>query len=668
MKPMPKRKKRLLDAEDICRIRVIIDAAFSPDGRKVAYALQTISEDRRKYFSHVYMLDVNTRRSTQFTFGEVHDHGLAWSPNGSFLAFLSTRNKKSGIYIIPAQGGAERKLLEKDGSFSDLRWTPDEQALVYAFRFNDSHTIQDEKKKAEPPVFRHITRLFYRLDDVGFLPRDRYHIWKIEIEGGKDTQLTLGPYDDVSPAVSPDGRWIVFVSNHSKNPDLDDLRHDLFLMPINGGKARRIPAPAGPKLAPVFSPDGRLLAYLGHTNPNDAWGVTNLHVWTVGLSGRPAARDLMPTYERTAEDQTLGDMGEESIVAPAWSQDGKRIFFLASDTGSTQKLTVPARGGSPSRVTTRDWHVKHFGLSGKTSAAVISDLTNPTDLFLMPAAVGGGKHARKVTAVNSQLLTEINMPTTKSIRFKGRDGFDLQGWLVYPVGFNREKKYPAILEIHGGPRAQYGFTFFHEMLLLASNGYLVFYTNPRGGGGRGEAFAGSIIGKWGSVDYEDCMAAADYLERLPYVDQNRLGVTGGSYGGFMTNWIVGHTDRFRAAVTQRSVVNLHSFFGSSDFGYSLHREFLGYPWTRPDIYRKCSPLSYAQRIRTPLLILHSEQDLRCGIEQAEQLFATLKMMKKKVEFARFPEEPHGLSRHGRPDRRVARLQWILKWFKRYLQK
>ena len=205
------------------------------------------------------------------------------------------------------------------------------------------------------------------------------------------------------------------------------------------------------------------------------------------------------------------------------------------------------------------------------------------------------------------------------------------------------------------------------MLYLASKGYVVFYTNPRGGGGRGETWAGTIIGDWGTIDYQDCMAAADYLEKLPYVNARKTGVTGGSYGGYMTNWMVGQTDRFKAAVTQRSVVDLTSFVGTSDMGYDLYREFGGQPWEVPETYERCSPITYAKKIKTPLLIIHSEQDLRCSIEQAEQLFVTLKLMKKKVEMVRFPEEPHGLSRHGRPDRRIARLEWILKWFDRYLK-
>jgi dipeptidyl aminopeptidase/acylaminoacyl peptidase len=266
------------------------------------------------------------------------------------------------------------------------------------------------------------------------------------------------------------------------------------------------------------------------------------------------------------------------------------------------------------------------------------------------------------------MRTDVQLGKTKDIMFKGYDGTEIQGWIVFPPGFRKTKKYPSILEIHGGPRVQYGYTFFHEMQYLAAKGYVVFYTNPRGGQGRGKTWAESIAGGWGGLDYQDCMAAADYLEKQKFIHPKKMGVTGGSYGGYMTNWIIGHTDRFKAAVTQRSVTNLMSMYGSSDIGWSLEREFDGTPWDNPENYQKCSPITYFRNVKTPVLIIHSEQDLRCPTEQGEQMFIMLKRLGKTVELVRFPEEPHGLSRHGRPDRRLARLSWIEKWFDKYLKK
>ena len=309
-------------------------------------------------------------------------------------------------------------------------------------------------------------------------------------------------------------------------------------------------------------------------------------------------------------------------------------------------------------------------MSGRTKKAAIiyADIKNPGDIMTCPTTWGAETHAVKHTGLNDFLGKDVRLGTTREVSITSFDGTQIQGWLVVPPDFKATRKYPAILEIHGGPRVQYGHTFFHEMQYLASRGYVVLYTNPRGGAGRGETWAEAIAGGWGELDYKDCMAAADYLESLKYVRSAQMGVTGGSYGGYMTNWIIGHTNRFAAAVTQRSVVDLKSFVGSSDIGYDVNREFDGWPWTNNENYIKCSPITYFKNVKTPVLIIHSEQDLRCNIEQGEQMFVMLKVLGKKVEMVRFPGEPHGLSRHGRPDRRVARLEWIDKWFSRYLKK
>jgi len=662
--------KRSFRADDFCRLNVINTVALSPDEKHTAYTVERVSKDKKKYFSNIHVVDNATGVSKQFTFGNYNDRAPIWSPDGKQIAFTSTRDKKSGLYIIAAEGGAERKIIEADGAFGSLIWAPDGQNLIYNFRFNDSHAEKDEKKKKEPPLFRHITRLFYRLDGGGFIPQDRFHIWKVNVESGKSKQLTRGKYDELFPALSPDGKKIAFSSNRSSNPDLEWLRDDLFTMSIDGKNIKKLPTPAGPVFTPTFSPDGKKIAYVGHAQPDDAWGVENLHIWVIGSTGRPTAKDIIPKFDRQVIDDTLGDIGEGLEIPPLfWSANGKRIYFGASDSGSTHIFYAPARGGLPTRVTHKKCHIKAYSMNGrkKSIAAVYSDLTAPPELHFFRPVFEGDTEAKTLVAPNQALLSQINFLKPKEVWFKGHDGFELQGWLVTPPKFNKKRKYPAILEIHGGPRTQYGNTFFHEMLLLAAKGYVVFYTNPRGGTGRGETFAAAIAGGWGEIDYMDCMSATDYLEKLPYVNKNRIGVTGGSYGGYMTNWIVGHTNRFKAAVTQRSVVNLESFFGSSDIGYGLYREFDGFPWQNPENYLKCSPLTYAKNIKTPLLIIHSESDLRCSIEQAEQLFAMLKIMRKKVEFVRFPEEPHGLSRHGRPDRRIARLEWILKWFDKYLK-
>jgi dipeptidyl aminopeptidase/acylaminoacyl peptidase len=663
-------KRRPITAEDLFKLRIPTSVSISPDETKILYTVERMDPDKNKYFSNIFMCDLATGKSHQFTHGDHNDRPAAWSSDGRQIAFVSSRDKKTGLYVMPATGGAEKKLMEIEGSINSLNWTPDDRQLVFCMRYADSHFIADEKEKKKPPVYRHITRLWYRLDGEGFLPNDRYHVYKLEVATARLTKLTRGQRNHLEATVSPDGRWVACVSNRSKDPDIEFLRDDLYIYPLRGGKEKLVPTPAGPIGAPVFSPDSKTIAYVGHDNPDDDWGGTNIHVWKAGLYGKPRARDLMPKYDRSAYDQSICDTSDAHNWSPLfWSADGRRIYFLSSDTGNTNVWYLPASGGKPTRVFGGQCHVKGYSLNGKTRtvALIHADLNDPGEIVSCPSGHGGEKKARHLTRLNLFLKTEVRLGRTRDVMFKSFDGTEVQGWLVRPPNFNPNAKYRSILQIHGGPRVQYAHTFFHEMQYLAAKGYVVFYTNPRGGSGRGETWARAISGGWGELDYMDCMAAADYLEKQKFINRKKMGVTGGSYGGYMTNWIIGHTNRFKAAVTQRSVVELKAFYGSSDIGWSLSREFGGHPWKHPDNYQKCSPLTYYQNIKTPVLIIHSENDMRCNIEQAEQMFTMLKVMKKTVEMVRFPEEPHGLSRHGRPDRRVARLEWIAKWFARYLK-
>lgn len=667
---VPKRQ-RSLTAEDLFNLRVPTSVTLSPDEQLAAYSVEWIDKNENTYFTNLHLLDLRTGTSRQFTHGNHVDGQAVWSPDGATIAFVSTRDKKTGIYLMPVSGGAERKLIEIDGSIERMTWSPSGGHLVFSLRYNDSHFEKDEKKKGKPPVFRHITRLWYRLDGLGFLPQDKFQVHTFDLETAELRKLTSGTRDNLSPSVSPDGKWICYVSNREKEPDLEGLRDTLFLIPFAGGKEKKLKAPEGPKALPTFSPNGKSIAYIGHDNPEDDWGSTVTHIWRLSVSGKPAPKDLLAGWDRSAYDQSLSDTSD--VHGPSefrWSGDGKRILFVGSDTGTTNLFYVSANGGKPTRFFRGDCHIKGFSVNGRTrtAAMIYADLDNPGEIVVASTQYGAEKKARKLTDLNGFLRRDIKLGKSREVWFKSFDSTDVQGWLVTPPDFSPNKKYPAILEIHGGPRTQYAFTFMHEMQLLAARGYVVLYTNPRGGSGRGETWARAISGGWGGLDYADCDAATDYMVKLKYVDANRLGVTGGSYGGYMTNWIIGQNNRFKAAVTQRSVVDLRSFVGSSDFGFSLMREFDGWPWDNEDNYKKCSPLTYFKNVKTPVLIIHSEQDLRCAIEQAEQMFVMLKVLGKTVEMVRFPEEPHGLSRHGRPDRRLARLEWILKWFDRYLLK
>ena len=678
---MPARRtnrKRPITIDDITAIKFLRAPALSPDEEQVCFVVETVAKDHKKYNSHLWRCDVDGGNVRQLTFGDRGDSSPVYSPDGKWIAFTSKRGDHPGIHLLPTDGGEAKALVEKDGAFASLVFTPDSKSIICAYRENDppqestakAEDESDKKPKKETPAYRHITRLFYRLDGVGFLPKAPFHIWIFDVETGEGRQLTRGRYDDLSPTVSPDGRLVAFISNRQPDPDRDPWLTDLFTVPTKGGLMKKIPTPPGPIESPSFSPNGKLIAYIGHDQPDTPYGVVPMHPWVVGVNGRPAARDLTPGFDRSAEDDTISDTGEGfGIMAPHWSRNGRSLIINVADTGSTIPFVVPARGGKPKRLFSGKLHIQAmvFGRLNKRAAILYGDDKAPAEIGIVELERRTPR-ARQITNLNRDWLKDVQVGRPQEVWFTSTNKTRIQGWVLKPPNFRRGRKYPSILEVHGGPRTQYGYTFFHEMQALAAKGYVVFYTNPRGSQGRGQDFTGAIVEGWGTVDYEDVMAAADWLEKQPYIDKKRMGITGGSYGGYMTNWVVGHTKRFRAAVTQRSVVELSTFFGSSDVGWLWKTEFGGQPWEAREAYDRMSPLTYANNIRTPLLIIHSENDLRCAIEQGEQLFARLKYLRRTVELVRFPEEPHGLSRHGRPDRRIRRLEFIANWFDKYMRR
>ncbi len=675
---MTTNEKRTITAEDLYRFRLVTDCDLSPDGRHVVFSVQRVEEETEKKYTNLWIAPTDGGDPWQFTHGDQTDSKPTWSPDGTRLAFLSDRDEEDQpqIYLIPFQGGEARRLTDVKGEFATFEWSPDGTQLVCQFRKKDQEAIEreeDEQKKELGVVSRHIERVFYKLDGRGFLPKERWHIWTIDADSGDATQLTDGPvYDEVDPRWSPDGEQIVFCSNHADDPDLDPDAVDLFIVPAEGGEPRLIKTPVGQKQKPVFSPDGAQIAYLSKEGRGDWWKNTGL--WVIPVDGSAEARNLTARFDVHVGDATINDLpGHLPPAPPTWASDGARIFVQTSEQGNTVLTPVPVDVEDLEGLDNLPTAVGGPGVVGafhldddqSTVAYLHADMTEPAEVWAHNLEE---ETSRQLTHVNQDLLAEIELGEIEELWFEGAAGNDLQGWILKPPGFDASRRYPAIIEIHGGPRVQYGNFFMHEFFFLAAQGYVVAFCNPRGGRGYGEEHAKAIWNSWGTADYDDLMAWTDVVEEQPYVDPERMGVTGGSYGGYMTNWIIGHTDRFQAGVTQRSVSNLISMYGSSDFNWSFQQEFGDQPpWEAFESYREQSPISHIGSATTPTLVIHSENDLRCPIEQGEQVFVSLKKLGVETEMVRFPEEPHGLSRGGRTDRRIDRLEHILRWFDRYLK-
>lgn len=665
-------EKRFITAEDLYEFQPISDCQISPDGRHVLFCAQWVDRKTEKKYTNLWLASTADEKASRFTYGDQVDTHPRWSPDGRLIAFISNRHDqdRSQIYLLPFQGGEARPLTDLNGTISAFEWSPDGTRLVLQFRRKDQGQIEreaDEAKKKLGVVARHITRTFYKLDGEGYLPQERYHLCLIEVESGQVSQLTDGAiHDEIEPRWSPDGQSILFRSNRSDEPDLNPDADDLFLIPASGGETVRLTTPFGRKSLPAFSPDGQLVAYFGVEGVGDWW--KNNRLWVVPTDNSGPARNLTAAFDFDIASSVLGDLGSAAFVPPTWSNDGQRIYFQVGQYGNGMLRSIGLDGEELRTIVGEDGALGVYTFDQAQTHLAYHQLnrTTPGQICLRSLADGWSK---TLANLNQALLAAVDLGQIEEVWFKGAAENDLQGWILKPPGFDAAQTYPAIIEMHGGPLAQYGNIFMHEFYFLAANGYVVAFCNPRGGQGYGEAHARSIWNAWGKADYEDVMAWTHFIAAKPYVDAARMGVTGGSYGGFLTNWIIGQTDHFKAAVTQRSVSNQLSAWGSSDFNWIFQQE-IGEnqpPWENFALYWAQSPMKYIGRAKTPTLVIHSEQDLRCVLEQGEQIYVALKWLGVDTELVIFPDEPHGLSRTGRTDRRIVRLKHILRWFDRYLK-
>ena len=668
---MANRKLRTITAEDLYEFNTVAEVRISPDGQNVVYTVQRVDRKTEKKYTNLWVVSTKEGEPRQFTVGDQHDGSGRFSPDGKMIAFLSDRRdreKPAQIYLIPFTGGEARRLTQIDGEIGEISWSPDGKQILCTVRKKDAEVLErekDEQKKKLGVVSRHYERLFYKLDGYGYLPHERTHIWTVDSRTGRAKQLVEDAvYDERHPTWSPDGKWIAFMSNRSENPDLTPDRTDLFIMPRTGGKIHKIETPVGEKYLPSYSPDGKWIAYIGVEG--EGLSYKNASLWVVPADGNKPARNFTGKFDVHVDSSTINDVGSPETMAPTWSKDGKRVYFNTVLHGSTKLASISVKGDDLRDEIGEGGVVGSFSLDNAQEklAYFYGRINDPVQIYVRDMATS---KERQLTRLNKH-LDWIDLGKVEEVWFKGPAGNDLQGWILKPPGFDATKKYPSIMEIHGGPLTQYGKFFMHEFYYLAAHGYVVYFSNPRGGRGYGEEHAKGIYGDWGNVDYADLMAWADYMAKRPYIDSDRMGVTGGSYGGYMTVWIIGHTQRFKAAVTQRCVSNFVSMWGSSDFNWTFQMELGNKPpfedlqnfWTH-------SPIAYIGNARTPTLVLHNEFDLRCPIEQGEQVFVALKKLGVDSEMVRFPDEFHGLSRTGRTDRRIARLNHILRWFDTYLK-
>jgi dipeptidyl aminopeptidase/acylaminoacyl peptidase len=662
-------QQRPVAATDYYRLSFVSAPAMAPSGRHVAFTVSTVVEDRDRRHSEVWIAPTDgSAPPYRATAPTTEASDPVFSPDGSLLAFTSRRDSGAGedaqvwflrtgemggeAFRVPGVNG--RPVFSPDGSRIAFLWAGEQADSARRDRRRGWVAPNAITRGPDPRRFdgRVITSVRWRADERGFLPDPATvparHIYVVDAAGGEPRQLTSGTLSQSAIAWAPDGRSIVFVQDSTDADELrQDLNPDLYVVDVAGGAIRRLTAARGYEREPAFSPDGRLIAF-------------------TCSAGRGQPDDVCVVAAEGAEPRNLTPRWDLDPSQPRFSRDGQWVFFTAETEGSVHLFRVPVAGGAVQQVTRGLRQLRGFSMSadGRLMTFVGSDVVRPSELFV---AATDGSRERRLTSFNDGYAASVALIPADTFWFRSVGGLRVQGWLMKPYGWREGRRYPLYLSIHGGPHSQYGNVYFHEFQMMAGQGFWVLFTNPRGSTGYGHDFTYATRGRWGMEDYQDLMLAVDeVIRRTAQVDTSRMGVGGGSYGGFMTNWIIGHTNRFRAAQSDRAISNWFSWYGSSDAQGLTEYEFYGPPWEQDSLYRALSPFTYVRNIRTPVLIVHSEEDYRVPITDAEQLFMALRKQRVPVEFVRYPRSAHGLSRTGPPWLLVDRLERLRTWFAHWL--
>jgi dipeptidyl aminopeptidase/acylaminoacyl peptidase len=670
---------RPMREDDLLRLVWIADPQISPDGTRVAFTRVTVDADTDGYRTSLWLVDVGSDAdppvARPLTFG-VGDSQPRWSPDGHRLAFVrSSAPKEPGqLHVLPMSGGEAVRVCELAKGISEPAWSPDGRRI--AFLSGTNPALDDpkrEKPKNEPG--RVVTRPVFRENGEGFTDFDHLpQVWVVEAEGGPPRPLTRGAFAAQAPRWSRDGTSILFASDRRAEPWFGAEETVLYAVapglvgPTDGGELTTVVDFRGFIGAWTEHANGRI-AIIGFTNPEPPRTYNQPRLFlTEGPWPRAAVRDLSAGCDdeiggTITSDQHPPRGGGQTPLA--FGADGATVRVSLARHGASMLASFGTAGGAPRHLTptNRDLIAGTASADGRMWALTIGSPTTPGDLHVFDAETGA---LRLLHAPNQPLLAEVALGGVEEFWYPSFDGDRVQGWIVRPPDFDPAQRYPLVLQIHGGPHAAYGAGFFHEFQVLAAAGYVVLYTNPRGSTSYGQSFADCIQYRFPGDDARDLLSAVDAVLARGFVDPKRIGVTGGSGGGLLTNWLVTQTDRFAAAVTQRCVADWASFYYSADFTLFTPFWFRKPPFEDPEEYGSRSPVTLAANITTPLMVIHSEEDWRTPIGQGEAMFRALKQQRKPVVMVRFPGESHELSRSGVPSRRVENQRHIRAWFDRWM--
>ncbi len=683
--------KRLISEHDLFRFQWIGDPQVSASGAEVAFVVVKVDDKRADYETSLYRVPVSGGDTQRLTSGR-RDSSPRWSPDGKFLAFLRSVEKDGKpqppqLFILPLNGGEPWQLTRQPMGVSQPAWSPDGKSIAFISIANDLDlaraACEERKAQSKEPAraddcklqretdVRVVTRAVYRANGLGYLDFSRpRHIWTVPFTGEAQPatakQLTRGAFDEADIAWSPDSATIYFSSERNAEPYYQTARRSIYALQATGGDATEVARFPGRLNGLAVSPQGDRLAFLGTlSEPVQSHTRTNLLVLDLGK--RELAKNITAKYDWDIGGGIIGDMGVPRAGGesrPLWSADGKSIVVAVGKEGRANLERFDLSSGAISAVTRGDQAVMHYAAAGGT---LVANVSNALELNALVAVAGDGNQKR-LTRINDRQFAELTLTAPQDIWYRSFDGRKIHALVQLPPDFDAKKKYPLILNIHGGPHAAYGYTFFHEMQWMAARGYVVLYPNPRGSTTYGEEFANVIQYRYPGDDYRDLIAGVDELIKRGWVDEKRMGVTGGSGGGLLTNWTIGQTNRFAAAVSQRDISDWGAWWYTADFTLFQPTWFRKPPFEDPKEYTDRSPMKFINKVTTPTMFILGDADSRTPAESGgDQIFRTLKYKKIPTVMVRFPGESHDLSRAGKPWHRVERLQHIVNWFDIYLQ-
>ena len=672
-------EKRLIAATDIYSFQWLADPQISPDGSQVVYTHVSVNAKHDGYETSAWIVSTSGGSPRQITAGP-RDSGARWSPDGKRLAFVRAVEKDGKpqpgqIFILPMDGGEARQLTDLVKGAGAPEWSPDGRTIAFTSTTKPDDKKDDSKKEDEKSDVRVINRAVYRFNGGGYSDTTHpSHIWTVAVPDEvtaptEANRVTSGSFSENGIVWARDGSKIYFLSDRALEPYYKPPSGDLYAVPVTGGEPKLVSHIDGSLHSVVLDPTGSRATFVGELSGNPIRSYSEPDLWITSLEPGSAPKNLTTNYDFDIGSGVGGDQAPPrggSSTKPLWSKDGRFVYVVSAEEGTANIVRVDAETGKVEPLTSGNHDIYSYSATpdGSHIALAFSTPTNIGDLFILDTA---SKKMRRLTNINEELFSELKLTEPEMIWYKSFDGKRIQAWVQRPPDWDASKKYPMILDIHGGPHSAYGYTFDHEFQWMAAKGYIVLYPNPRGSTSYGQDFGNIIQYHYPGDDFKDLMAGVDDLIQRGWVDPNRMGVTGGSGGGVLTNWTVGHTDRFKAAVIQRSIADWRDFWYTADFELFQPTWFRGAPWEEEADFKARSPITYIDKMKTPLMLIEGEADMRTPSGAGgEQMFRALKYRHIPTVMVQFPGETHELSRSGKPKHRVERLEHIVAWFDKYV--